>query len=423
MNNKNTFDWITYVSKYEDLKKAGINTKEKAWNHWIVHGSKEGRKFYNIVNKDNDPDKLNIIYQVGSTSTITVNSGIQRVVRLLGKYFDKKCNLYLVKFDYANSRFINISSKERRWLEIFNGIPYNPHALDLSVKNKWFFNGEISYDFAPIKPIFDEARRNNMKIAAIFYDDIQYKMHESYPAVTQHLYKKFIDNLLEVDLIFPISHYSHTRLLSHIDINYKKIPQIVPCILPGEFPNIDRNYNYNITLHNKYHILCIGVINSRKNQIRLLEAVNQLKDKYNIQLTLVGQIPYNSRLTDILKLIKSNNVIRLENISDDQLKTLYQNSHLSVFPSVEEGFGLPILESLWNCRPCICMNDGAMNEIATGGCLKVDCNDPKKIADAIEKILFNDPFREKLIDEIKNMKFKTWNEYADEIIGNISNFQ
>ena len=42
------FDWNNYVSHYEDLKKDNINTKEKAWKHWINHGKKEGRQFFDL---------------------------------------------------------------------------------------------------------------------------------------------------------------------------------------------------------------------------------------------------------------------------------------------------------------------------------------------------------------------------------------
>lgn len=44
----NNFDWNNYVSHYEDLKKDNINTKEKAWKHWISHGKKEGRQYFDL---------------------------------------------------------------------------------------------------------------------------------------------------------------------------------------------------------------------------------------------------------------------------------------------------------------------------------------------------------------------------------------
>lgn len=480
INNFNKFDWISYVLKYEDLQKARINTKGKAYKHWITYGKKENRntktnkifdwklyisnndlqkmgintedkafqhyithykkkdqvfiKYINNQNLDNQDlnnqgsnDSLNIYYYVESTSTLPVNTGIQRVVRLLGKYLDNKCNFYLIKFDRNISKFVNITIKEREHLEKFNGIPVKFKPLNFNVENKWLFNAEICFDLPSLKPIFDEARRNDMKIAIIYYDDIQYKLSELWPANTRELYKSFIYQLIESDIIFPISHYSYNRLMFHIIKNKIKVNnnKIIKCILPGEFPEINRNFNFDVhTVDNKYRILCIGAISVRKNQIPLLQAINLLQNKYNIELILVGSLyKQNKYARDALNLIKSNkNIIHYNNIDDEKLKELYLSSYLTVFPSIEEGFGLPILESIWNCRPCICMNEGAMNEVAIAGCLKVNCRDSIQIAEAIEKIISDDNIRNNLINEIKNIKIKTWEEYTDEIINYLSSF-
>lgn len=55
----NIFDWQQYINNYEDLKKAGINTHQKAWNHWIKYGMKEGRNYNNILISDNSINNLN----------------------------------------------------------------------------------------------------------------------------------------------------------------------------------------------------------------------------------------------------------------------------------------------------------------------------------------------------------------------------
>ena len=58
------FDWQTYINNYEDLQKAGINNKEKAWKHWIEYGKSEGRTF---INKQND-------VSITQTNTLTINN-------------------------------------------------------------------------------------------------------------------------------------------------------------------------------------------------------------------------------------------------------------------------------------------------------------------------------------------------------------
>ena len=520
MKNINIFDWKAYVNKYPDLRKAGINTRQKAWQHWINYGMKEGRSWKNEVvhadkiheqpnienndaskyidnnkineqpntenndaskyidnnkineqpNIENDASKyidnnkinpiymnelleyisdnttidigpyiknniknippnhkLNIIYYVDNTCRVSYNTGIERVVRILGKYLSQKTNLFLVKFDINTSKFVDISHEERLHMSNFNGITYNINNLDLNQSNKWFILGELIYP-PLIQKVFEEARRNNMKIATIFYDDIPCKLNKYWDLNVVGYFVTYIKYILTSDIIFPISHYSYSRLLVHYykstivkDIyNY-----IVPCVLPGEFQNVERNNTYNFsTTENKYHILCIGTIEPRKNQISLVEAVKLSKYSHKIKLIFVGRSTNDSYYMRFIKMIEQNiNIIYHQNVTDEQLINLYINSHLTVYPSFEEGFGLPICESIWYCRPCICMNSGAMDEIAkNGGCIKIDCTKPDQIAMAIDQFLSDQNLRAQLVHEINNVKIKTWNEYANEVISNIYSF-
>jgi glycosyltransferase involved in cell wall biosynthesis len=369
----------------------------------------------------------NILYYVDSSSR-SFNTGLQRVTRLLGRYLDTMCNIYLVKFNRQTNQFVDVTVNERKLVEKFNGIPFKVKPLDMNAKNKWLFNAEISFDFPPLEPLFNEAKRNNIKIALIYYDDIPYKMDYMWPAGTKQRYKLFIKQITRADLIIPISNYSYGRLRYHINdiksVNLSIKTKIVVCPLANEFPEVPRCYHYNPPFDGKYRMLCIGLINVRKNQIRLLQAVDILKGKYNIEVTLVGPlVPSDKHYKSVLNLMKSNpNIIHYDGVDDSKLKQLYSDSHLTVFPSIEEGYGLPIVESIWNCRPCICMNEGAMAEAAIAGCVKVDCNDPNQIAGAIDKIILNEKFRNKLIDEIKKANLKTWQQFANEILNQIISF-
>ena len=69
--NKFNFDWEKYIDKYSDLKLAGINTKEKAWKHWINYGFKENRECYKINKSNiNSINNKNIIKDIVYTNSI-----------------------------------------------------------------------------------------------------------------------------------------------------------------------------------------------------------------------------------------------------------------------------------------------------------------------------------------------------------------
>ena len=88
-------------------------------------------------------------------------------------------------------------------------------------------------------------------------------------------------------------------------------------------------------------------------------------------------------LSDAVKLRsrKNRRIVWHGSVRGDELHRMYSQCDFTVYPSVVEGFGLPILESLWCGRPCVCANFGAMAETAGGGRLfTIDLRDSEKLA-------------------------------------------
>lgn len=431
----NNFDWKTYIENYDDLKKAGIDNAQKAYTHWIFYGSREGRIWQkklppmeqekchtnNIKKMD-----LNIIYHVGETCKQNMNTGIQRVTRLLCKYLKNKCNIQLTKFDYQTKQFVKLSDEDLENIQKYSGITIEDSELDLTLPNKWLIMPELILRplEQSIQPIFYEARRQNMKIASIFHDDIPFKLHFFYPPEVLDYFMIYLNSLLTSDLILPNSNYSKKRLLTHCQkLNQNIHDKIITCLLPGEFPDVKRNNQY-IHPVNHCNILCVSSIEPRKNQIPLIKAVESLQKKYKIKLTLVGVVNNASYYDEVTELIKFNKLIEYHRtVTDEILQNLYNEAHLTVYPSIEEGYGLPILESLWHCRPCICMNNDSTKDICSLGCLKINCSDSDEISIFIERFIIDETLRNRLVDEIKNIELKTWNKYSDEIISCIRSYE
>src|SRR6266481_1189771 len=117
---------------------------------------------------------------------------------------------------------------------------------------------------------------------------------------------------------------------------------------------------------------------------------------------------------------RNRSVIWHGRATDDQLSEFYRDCDFTVYPSLVEGFGLPIVESLWNRRPCICANFGEMAEIAKdGGCLTCDVRDPSQLSQAMVALATQPALREKLINEIECREPRTWSDYAAEICENL----
>src|SRR5450756_1374536 len=106
----------------------------------------------------------------------------------------------------------------------------------------------------------------------------------------------------------------------------------------------------------------------------------------------------------------------IRGMGDDELRRAYQRARFAIFPSLHEGYGLPVAEALAAGTPVITSNFGSMSEIALGGgCLLIDPRDDQAIAGAMERMLTDDELVARLAKEARSRQFRTWDEYADEL--------
>ena len=104
--------------------------------------------------------------------------------------------------------------------------------------------------------------------------------------------------------------------------------------------------------------------------------------------------------------------------TDDLLWAAYHVARCTLFPSLNEGFGLPVAESLASGTPVITSNFGSMREIAEpGGALLVDPRDDHDIARALTRLLTDDDLHAELVRQARERPRRTWEQYADETWG------
>ncbi len=122
-------------------------------------------------------------------------------------------------------------------------------------------------------------------------------------------------------------------------------------------------------------------------------------------------------LGEIDRLAKRGRPLKwLRHVSDLALHQAYRDCSFTVYPSVREGFGLPILESLWHGRPCICGANGAIGEAAHGGgCLTVTCTDANALADGMHELLAREATYRRLFGQARDRTFRSWDDYIGEL--------
>ena len=143
-------------------------------------------------------------------------------------------------------------------------------------------------------------------------------------------------------------------------------------------------------------VLAVGTIEPRKNLTRLLEAFATVRKKGEArQLVIVGQLGWGYRkfLARLEALGLREGVRWLDYVPDGDLPTLYSLARVLAFPSLHEGFGLPILEAMACGTPVLTSDRSAMAEIGGGAALLVDPLSVGALADGLSTLLRDETMR------------------------------
>ena len=184
------------------------------------------------------------------------------------------------------------------------------------------------------------------------------------------------------------------------------------------YKNIDAGFLHKSGICSEY-FLYVGIMCARKNVYRIIESFEIIAEKNkDICLVLAGDLSKNTLALNFpLKVMQSkyrDRIHYLGRVSNDELRTLYSGARGFLFPSLHEGFGIPILEAQACGCPVITANTTACPEVAGDSAVLVDPYDVEAIADGIERILNNSQLREDLILKgSKNIKRYSWEKTAE----------
>ncbi|MFH1710015.1 MAG: glycosyltransferase family 1 protein, partial [bacterium] len=170
----------------------------------------------------------------------------------------------------------------------------------------------------------------------------------------------------------------------------------------------------------KDYLIHVGAIHARRNIKRLLEAFQKIKGKnFNLQLVLVGGL--NVKASDFHSLIHVLNlqseVLHLTYVTEEDLVCLYNDAKALIYPSLYEGFGLPLVEAMACGTPVVAANATCIPEIVGEAALLFDPYSIEDIATKIMKILNNQQLREELsIKGIQRAQCYSWKKAAQRTI-------
>ncbi|MCU0498846.1 MAG: glycosyltransferase family 4 protein [Anaerolineae bacterium] len=285
------------------------------------------------------------------------------------------------------------------------GLELSPHRFDLL----------HSPDFIP--------PRWGARRYVITVHDLAFLLFENLQTAASLRYYRdqLASSLAQASQVITVSHATKADLLRLFDVPENRITVIWNGVHPRFQPldpvTIESHLSAYPQLPREY-LLFVGTIEPRKNLPTLLKAYHQLRDAP--KLVLAGQKGWLSEETfqTIADLELQDAVILLSEIASEHLPALYNRALIHLFPSIYEGFGLPVLEAMACGTPTISSDRGSLPEVIGSAGLMVDPENVDAIADAIQQLLTDRALADRLrADGLVWVKQFTWEQCARQTLG------
>ena len=378
-----------------------------------------------------------------SAAASPMNMGVQRMVRGLHATLSGRDDVTPVCWDFRRQRYARLSPRERNFLDH----PFASYEQPSSAPGKWEWkhttgawrdnwtragrniaddellragNVLLIPDLCWDRRIHEWARLAKLpgRKIAVFHDAMPLRIPGQADS-QDGLFAEYVRALGRLDLIICISQEVEDDLRHYWDefgITPKPI-RVIPWPVPFSGVRPDNPPNQEAR-----RIIYVARLKLRKNHLVLLEASEMLwrnGEKFQLDLIGIADAFTDTRriLHEVKRLVKKGRPVRwLKHISDDELAEAYRSCSFTAFPSRQEGFGLPIIESLWHRRPVICGSNGAIGEVAQGGgCYQIDQNDPKTLARAMHYLLKDRALYQRLHKEACARNFRSWDDYRRDL--------
>jgi glycosyltransferase involved in cell wall biosynthesis len=256
--------------------------------------------------------------------------------------------------------------------------------------------------------------------AAIFADAIPMKHpHITWPqSVARHpIYLKM---LARFEKVWAISQASRDELIGYWKwLGLERTPAVEVLPLGADMSRAPRGQRS--VSGNESGLLCVGILEPRKNQLFLLDVCEQLwTSGVTFDLHIVGRVnphfgaPVVARIKSLQKRFRG---LRYHEAARDEVLTdLYGSVRATVFPTIAEGCGLPLLESLWHGVPCVCSDLPVLRENADGGgCIAAPVNSRTEWATALRAVLLDDDVHARLTREALARPLPRWTDAAQRL--------
>ena len=232
-------------------------------------------------------------------------------------------------------------------------------------------------------------RRRFKKQIATFHDLFVFSGVYSTPEVRARFTTQARDAAAGADLVIAVSQFTAGQVEQYLGVSPSRIRVIHHGVLPRQIPSLPRE---NV-------VLCLGAIQRRKNQAGLVRAFRAMPADW--RLVLAGSEGFEARETlgEIAKSPARDRIQVTGYLTDTQVGEWYAKARIFAFPSLDEGFGIPVAEAMAAGIPVIVGNRSALPEVAGEAGLAVDPTDDDALSDALVRLATSETLQSQLGQE------------------------
>lgn len=273
--------------------------------------------------------------------------------------------------------FLMSNDLKKEKLDLFHGLSHEiPHRLDK----------------LPFKKV------------VTMHDLIYLRYPEFFPFIDRAVYsQKFKYACKHSDLVIAICEQTREDLIKFLGVNENKIvvhyqscdPIFYNERSPDELQLVCKKYQLE-----KPFILNVGAFEDRKNQLTLLESFAEIANQIDEDLVFIGQgKKYKERVKERIEELKLNQRVHiLDSVKFEELPLMYQASKVFCFPSLFEGFGIPVTEALFSKTPVITSFGSSLPESAGPDSYFIEPLSQSSISNALLKVLGDQKLRDHMIE-------------------------
>lgn len=371
-----------------------------------------------------------VIIDVQHTARTGLATGIQRVVRMTLQQWVPRHEVLLVGWTSRLDALRVLTDRERA-NAIHGGDRAAASAKSVrEVVVPWrstFMLPELATEEARTSRMLALAEFSDNRTAAIGFDCVPLTSAETVGLGMGGAFGKTLAAVARFDRLAAISEAAANEyrgwasMLSGANLTG---PRVEAVVLPSDVGEVDEaglQRARDVLVTDDLPLLfCVGSHEPRKNHLAVVAAAELLWRKgREFSLAFVGGNSWGGKEFEaqVAQLVQRGRPIKsVSAISDDILWGGYRLARATVFPSFNEGFGLPVAESLAVGTPVVTSNFGSMREIAeAGGAILVDPRRDEEVAQGLDAALFDEETNRRLRADAAMRPRRGWREYADEL--------